>query len=70
LSKEIEQPIWDRLIEECKNKVEEKFVKYGNSWKEETRFDSKFWKQRLQEEVNELKEKLWNYPDDQKVMKE
>ena len=70
VSKVIEQPIWNRLIEQCKNKIEMKYKKYGNSWKGDSGFNSEFWKKRLQDEVDELMEKLWKYPDDIKVMNE
>ncbi len=68
MSETIKQPYWNRLVEECKNKIEKKFKEYENSWEYTT--DSEFWKKRLQDEVNELKEKLWQFPDELKVMKE
>ena len=53
MSETIKQPFWNRIVEECENKIEEKFKEYKNSW--EYTSDSEFWKKRLQDEVNELK---------------
>jgi len=64
----IKQPYWGRIVESCEEKIKEKFKEYENSW--EVTSDSEFWKQRVQGEVDELKEKLWQFPDELKVMKE
>jgi len=49
------QPYWNRLVEECKNKIMEKFPEYGNSWVEQLFLNPEFWLKRLEGEVEELK---------------
>jgi len=49
------QPYWGVIRELCENKIEKKFPEYGNSWK--STYGSGFWDFRLQDEVNEVKEK-------------
>lgn len=68
MNKIIKQPFWDRIVENCEEKIKEKFKEYGNNWEYTT--DSEFWKKRLQGEVDEVKEKLWEFPDELKLMKE
>ncbi len=47
-------PYWGQIQNLCGLKIKQKFPQYGNSWKE--CFDDNFWNQRLQGEVNEVKE--------------
>ena len=68
---QIEQPFWNRILEDCKKKNVEKHKHYGNSWKEEMFYEHKFWSKRLEEEYNEVQELLKIYGvDQQKLMKE
>ena|SRR6185312_2653274 len=59
LPSECQQPLWDRIVSDCKRKILEKYPQYGNSWKD---FDlqgtnTEFWKKRLLKEVEEVFEK-------------
>ena len=48
------QPGWARITEHASKKIEKKFKQYKNSWVEY--YDPDFWNQRLQGEVDEVKE--------------
>lgn len=48
------QPHWKAIQDMCKRKIKEKYPEYGNSWL--TEFSYEFWNQRLQSEVDEVKE--------------
>jgi len=57
------QPAWDRIVEDCKEKIENKFSEYGNSWVDNFIFN---WKNRLQGEVNEV-EQLSDLSQEEKI---
>lgn len=49
----VQFPQFKNIIENCKDKINEKFPKYGNSWIN-TRFDDDFWQKRLDGEIKEI----------------
>ena len=51
---ECKQPYWKVIQEMCEGKISKQFPKYNNSWKDNHWSD--FWNQRIQCEVNEVKE--------------
>lgn len=54
ITTECNQPYWKVIQEFCENKILKKYPEYGNSWKH--LFDDNFWNNRLQNEVDEVKE--------------
>ena len=51
----IEQPYWSYISSMCKIKIAKKYSEYKNNWK--FTGSLKFWNEKLQEEVDEVKEK-------------
>ena len=58
------QPSWVMIVKLCKEKIEEKYPQYGNSW---VGYMSKaFWKKRLKGEVAELND-LLSFEHDKRI---
>mgnify|MGYP001585857438 CR=1 FL=1 len=49
----IEYPNFNKIIQECKDKILEKFPQYGNSW-HDIFISDRFWKKRLNGEIKEI----------------
>ena len=62
LKAECKLPPYERVMEDCKNKVLEKFTKYGNSW-----VDAWFLDDRLKEEIKEYFEIKDGFDWEQKI---
>lgn len=45
-------PNFDQITKDCKKKIDESFIDYGNSWKYNS--DDDFWKIRIQNEIDEI----------------
>ena len=53
MTEQIQYPFFDEIIIQCKAKIQEKFVEYGNSWKDDP-ITLDWWKKRLEGEIKEI----------------
>ncbi len=53
MTEQIQYPFFDEIIIQCKNKMNEKFAEYGNSWKVNP-YTMDWWEKRLQKEIKEI----------------
>lgn len=50
----IAYPKFNKIVEDCKDKIKDKFPEYGNSWKDTGLIYTDFWEKRLNGEIKEI----------------
>ena len=54
MPEKIKYPNFKEIEKKCKEKIKEKFPKYGNSWNDNFCIDWAWWEKRLQGETDEI----------------